>query len=412
MVAVAPYPHRVAMPRAHVLAGIIGYVALIDLLFLPYFQRIILPFSLPLILLTPILVGTTIKRDRYFYLFAALALFVLVGAAVSAALPEHTIYATENVKRALQLLSAFAYYFYFRWLGERTELKVTPIIVVFIAWFAGLGVAFFIAPTETHELIRAFYGRLVTSEQDVAFHLRFGYLFTDPNSAGYFFLIASAMLLLKQRSAVFLVAFIAVALGCVFLTQSSGALIAFSLMIGATLYPPKVFLRSLLSVRKWLIGVVVCVAVFGFFYYISDAATSNTIAKIAFDRVFGSSERYLSGSGRFDMWSRFVTNLVPLPIGRGYVLQIDGVVQGTHSDLLRLTYSYGVFAVVPAVCFFFGRFISLTPLILPALMAFLVNSLLDEQKLLALFLSLLALASVAADKQAQHASSMNAKNVA
>jgi hypothetical protein len=169
-------------------------------------------------------------------------------------------------------------------------------------------------------------------------------------------------------------------------------------MIGATLYPPKDFVRSLMSLRKWIVVALVVAAAAGFFYYVSEIATTSRIARVAFDRIFGSSERYLNGSGRFDVWLRFTSNLLPLPLGRGYVLRVESAVQGTHSDLLRVLYAYGVLAVLPTLWLLFGRIISLTPLILPALMAFSINTLLDEQKLLALFLALLAIAGVAAEK--------------
>ena len=53
------------LPEKLIIAKWIGYFALVDLLFLPYFQKFIIPFSLPVILLSMLLCGMRIKNDNY-----------------------------------------------------------------------------------------------------------------------------------------------------------------------------------------------------------------------------------------------------------------------------------------------------------------------------------------------------------
>ena len=84
---------------------------------------------------------------------------------------------------------------------------------------------------------------------------------------------------------------------------------------------------------------------------------------------------------------------------------IDGVVDRPHSDFIRFLFSYGVVALIPASMYFFSRLLTWPALVMPALMAFLINSLIDEQKLLSLFLCLLAVSVGSRDRQRRMAES-------
>ena len=67
------------LPRKVRIAKWVGYFALIDLLFLPYFQSIILPISLPVILLVMLWLRIEIKRDHYFNMYLILCLFSMLS---------------------------------------------------------------------------------------------------------------------------------------------------------------------------------------------------------------------------------------------------------------------------------------------------------------------------------------------
>jgi O-Antigen ligase len=383
---------RVPIERSMKLARLSGFLIIFDLLLLPYFQLVILPFSLPLLCFAIVIFGVRIRGDRY----AALALLLVLVTSLSAAapffLPGTLDYISEDFKRVIQLCTSLLYFFYFRWLAERTDLRLTRLVWVFILWFGALSVAFLLRPSATGEFIRMVYGRLVTSEDTLEQHLRFSYLFTDPNTAAYFLLVASSVVLSQRASAVKTILIVGVLACLTFFTQSRGAIIALMLMVLCTLYPPNRFGRSLMSAKKALMFVLVGLVLLGGVLYLKTYAHESTgLAKLAYERLFESPEQYSSGGSRFTVWKRFSGDLLPLPLGRGYTLKVEGAVQGTHSDLLRILYSHGLLAVVPAIMFLFSRLRSFSVLVIPALMAFAINSLLDEQKLLALFLSLLAI---------------------
>jgi O-antigen ligase len=237
------------------------------------------------------------------------------------------------------------------------------------------------------------YGRLVTAEDTLAEHLRFAYLFTDPNTAGYFLLVAAAGLLMTARTLRSQLTTLAILAPLVFITQSRGALFIYALVAIATIYPPRRLARTLLSVRRAGIVLFVVVGLVCLLIYLKQSGNEQfEVARMAYERLFeASSEQYATGGARLYVWERFFTSHLPLPLGRGYVLDVAGVVQGTHTDVLRITYSYGLIALVAIMMFFFRRLMSFPVLILPALMAFLINSLIDEQKLMALFLALLGI---------------------
>jgi hypothetical protein len=395
----APDSVDLATPNRWRLAKMVGYLAIIDLLLLPYFQLFIIPLSLPLLILAWPVVRMRIKPDGYAALFVLIALTVLISSAWSIFLPHSATYLAENVKRALQLLSSFVYFFYFRWLVAHVRLNPSPIIVLFVLWFAGLALVFLVKPIETTELLRIVYGRLVSSEEVVAAHFRFPYLFTDPNTAAYFFLIATGPLLLARRTFKSTVAIIAIMGICTLLTQSRGAILALMLMILARIYPPDRFLASVLDVRKAIaLGLIVAVCIGAIVYFAEFAQESNKVARLAYDRLF-ESEDYASGGTRFENWAHIASHLLPLPFGRGYALLIEGNLEYPHSDLLRLVYSYGWISVLPVLAFLFRRSLSFATLVIPAFIAFMINTLIDEQKLLSLFLALLAICVASEERE-------------
>jgi hypothetical protein len=387
------------------LAKFIGYFVLVDLLFLPYFQIVILPFSLPVLCLSILVLNTTVKNDNYVVFFLILMSAAVLSATTAFVAAGSLDHVTENFKRVIQLFTSFLYFFYFRWLAARVPLKISPIIVVFIVWFGCLAVAFLLRPDTTGEIIRSIYGRLVTSEESLEAHLRFAYVFTDPNTAAYFLLIAGSILLMERRSFLTATLLVTALVVLTFLTQSRGAMIALALMVIATIYPPRRFVRSLRSTKKAVALFLIALGFIIVFLYLKPIAEQSTgLAELAYKRFFDSPEQYSTGGSRFEIWKRFATNLLPLPFGRGYLLAVEGGVQGTHSDFFRIIYSYGIVAVIPAIMFFFSRIVSFTVLIIPALMAFFINSLIDEQKLLGLFLSLLAICIGSEERQRAAAS--------
>jgi len=79
-------------------------------------------------------------------------------------------------------------------------------------------------------------------------------------------------------------------------------------------------------------------------------------------------------------------SLVPYPLGRGYILEINGLTMKPHSDALRLIYSYGLVVFIVMFYFLVRLLVKHPVYVLPAFVAFMANTLIDEQKFFALFL--------------------------
>lgn len=372
----------------------IGYLIIVDLLFLPYFQVIILPLSLPLVICLLLIDRRLSAPKGTMLLVAIVAATVLVTGLSSILWSQSHGYAMENVKRSIQLTSTFAYFFYFYQLGKRFGSRTFPvvIIVLFLGAYLFLTYVFFVNPLETRQLITELYGRVTIPEKDVMMHGRFAYIFSDPNTGAYFLLVAvlPAYYMVRQNLGIVLALTLTIFLVLIVM-QSRGALLIYVVALtvhfvwfGSKLKTPYVF-----ATKRVVIFIALCLVVASVVWWLNEFVSDEPIAKLALERL--SAEDYRQGGSRFMIWQIFVSNLLPLPIGRGYMLEVNGQLVFPHSDLVRFIYSYGFIAAASAVYFFFGRALKAPLIIFPALMAFTINTLIDEQKLLALFLAYLGM---------------------
>ena len=383
---------------------IFSYLIIIDLLFLPYFQGIIIPYSLPAILFCLVYFNISINKDLNYLLLSIIALSVLISLIISFILPDRDSWHFENIKRAIQLLSSFSYFFYFKWISEREKINIYLISLIFILWFNFLGILFFLDPVFSKELIRTFYGRLVDPEGTIHLSLRFSYIFTDPNTAAYFYLIALAPLFIRYQysnknlyeTLIFFLFSLMASFGLV-ITQSLGGIISFILMILFAILPTSNFIRSIFSIKFLVI-------LFIFFSFIilvlitliNFASDSEIFMRLLTKMLDENNDHYVeyrqSGGNRFIIWRMTLDYFgIPFPFGRGAVLLMDGDLWGPHSDLIHYLYSYGLIGVICVSIFLFRHFPKYLVLCIPAFIAYMINSLVGDQKVLALYLSLLGL---------------------
>jgi hypothetical protein len=97
------------------------------------------------------------------------------------------------------------------------------------------------------------------------------------------------------------------------------------------------------------------------------------------------------GGGRFEKYLYLFQDRLPFLWGEGYVIVRDGMWFRPHSDILRMFYSFGI---IPFLLFIymFRKISSLRgfTLFIPSMIAFAANSLIDDQKLFAMFLVIYA----------------------
>lgn len=369
----------------------ISYFAILDLLILPYFQKIIMPYSLPVIVFAFFFLGIKLEFDRYLKIFLIFCFVGIISVMFSFVLPgDYPNYFVDNLKRLIQLITSFLYFFYFKWLIKRTQVNIFPILVFFICWFFSFAIYFYFNPLGFGELIRIIYGKVVISESDIEMHLRYAYFFSDPNTAAYFFLIATSPLLIRKMKLRWRILILTLLVVILFIAQSRGAIMSLLLVVLFMFFNPSTFLRNMLNVKKILFILIILIIISAVVTYIQLLSEDNLIVKYAIERIFESGDAN-TGIKRFFIWGTIIINFYPLPFGHGYNLLIKNVNYGPHSDALRLVYSYGFVSFGLVFYFLFGKVKNLIPLIIPALITFMINSLFDEEKVIGIFLIYLAI---------------------
>lgn len=368
----------------------------IDLLFFPYFQTVIMPFSLPVV---GIVIATGKMKfpylfKRFFFLVATLMLFSLLFGYF---LPQSAPYIVENFKRIIQFLSSFVYLIFFFCVARQHKIEkhLRTISLIFIAYFSMLAAWSFFDPELVRGTIENIYGRLVISESVYLQHLRFSYIFNDPNTAGYFLMIAVLPWFPFWESMTVRSILVYFCFANAFLIQSRGAMLSLALALLLWVFPRDWVRLKIRKMDVWNILrisaaflVVSSIVIFVFFPTIAPVIVDNKIFGFGSERL--STSQYDEGTGiRFDIWQGYTTSLLPLPIGIGYMFKIQGREFFPHSDLLRFTYSYGFIAAGLFVRWFLRSSFHYPLIFIPALVPFMINSLIDEQKLFGLFLATL-----------------------
>lgn len=367
----------------------IAYFILLDITIFPYFKYFIIPFSLPVVLFLIIFIQT--EKDKYYHFFLLISICVGLSLIASYLISPYNAYVIDNTKRAFQLVLTFSYFFYFKWAASKVKINYLYPLFVYVVVNGILAHFFILYPIDTLELIRYFYGRLVTDQSIVLSHFRFAFYFADPNTASYFYLIAISLLLVKlRRQPVVYTILVSVSILIIYISQSHGALAILPLVIFFSYFKINKNMKiSDLRYQffKFVLIIFISSALFLLYIYAFD---SSIVLQKSYTRLFDNNS-YVGGGHRFKIWIQGLEFFNPLPIGRGYSLCcIDNDLYFPHTDILGILYRYGFIALVIMVIFFFGGLHVSFSLLLPAAAAFSINSLVDEQKLFSLFLVLLA----------------------
>ena len=396
---VYPSIHTNALVRS------LGYLMLIDLLVLPYVSFPVMPYTLAVVVVWA-LCRLKVHIDRDLKLFLIVAVCVAVSAAFSALYrpPEIVV---ENVKRAGQLLTTFAYYFFFRWVARDRRFNPKPILLSFVVFHTLWSLWFLASPLAATEPVLRVYPLAGLTAENNMMYSRFAYLFMDANTNGYF--IAMLGLYLAQFGemsaigSVFVLAMMSVG---VIASGSRGVLVALVIVAAQIVVRERhrILHHALRIVPATVILAMIAIA--GFRYWSAREPDKMLVFFETFttakSRLLGQEGQTLqdvmirgqtsAGESRLSTYRSVLTSFWPLPLGRGYLANGESVFR-PHSDFLRMIYSYGFIACMAIIVFLFRDAWSIY-FSVPALIAFAVNSLFDEQKLFAVYVALLAIARV------------------
>jgi hypothetical protein len=368
------------------------FMLMLDLLIFPYLQFLIIPAGLIVIALLPLFQNITVIKDRYVWLFLAIFFSVIFSTLLSNFRPFSHLFILDNIKYALQFITLFAYFFIFRWYANnkmKNKKTIVAALYIFCFWYVFLAIIYFKNPHETVNLIKLIYGRTTINIEDFAFDLRFPYIFQDANTSIYFFLMAIGFLYVLRPSIINFYVFIVLGSFCTLLSQSTGGALSWLIMLAMMIADRFKFSFQSLFILSIVIGIFFALSYSLLNYLFVDDL--KIYYEMAFERITDE-ERISSGGGRLHYW-RNLFEMYPLPLGRGYMLYENNSIILPHSDFFGLIYRYGLIALIATLFFLFCNIRRIIFILPAAIIPFLVNSLIDESKLFALYLAFLGLSS-------------------
>lgn len=360
-------------------------LSLIDLLFFPYFQFVIFPFMLPFVVILCLYNYKKTLIPKFFatpflLLISFMSLSVINGSFFS--FSENL--RLENIKRVIQFASSFAYFAMFYKFGQDDVFikKLKIICNIFLIYILILTICFALNMDATNSIMLKIYGRLVQSNEITEYNKRFTYLFSDPNTCAYFLLIAIFPWMNKSKKYIYNFISLFLSLIAVICMQSRGAILAIiiSLFVILRQITPKYLYNISIKNVAYLSLFFALIAVLWFNH-------NNMIAErlhLLTSRLHESNLE--TGGSRIEIWNSYFDRLNVNFIGFGFNRIIDDSFFYPHSDIVRITFSYGLISLLFFVYIFW--FIAKNNLLLfvTALFPLLINTLIDEQKLFCLFL--------------------------
>lgn len=225
---------------------------------------------------------------------------------------------------------------------------------------------------------------------------RFNFILLDPNNAFYYILMISIFLKENFKLSFSQEFFLSILiLFSLFTTKSLGG--AYSVLIYLILsrifnIKKKIDIRKFFLVLTLLLLVVLFVLIDLNFnqFLLNSVLDSTTVQRWSSNSMSGRSEIYTEILGKF-----------PPFIGNGYTLIMEGKYVTPHSDHLRFLYGYGIISyLLLAAISFKKKYLSNEYLfVIPACIAFSINSLIDEKRLFFTFLILISLVNSKKDRK-------------
>lgn len=350
---------------------------LLDLLFFP---RLLPVFGIPLSMLVVIKIIITSRMICKNEIYSLICIFVFGCLSVINGYFEKQYYWVDDLKRVFQL-STSVLYGLFLFNSINLSLKQINIILRWYFIWLLLGAIVFGVSEDTYTtFIKAVYPEAELSLDDNLGAGRFSFNFSDPNSLGYLVSFAVFALYFFEKNWRWLVLCIAISNFVILLTQSRGAYISFGVGFLGFLF----FNNHSAKIRTIVFCVLATLAVAVFL-----------LAGDFYKNIFLAFERRLQleeslgegvGSGRMGKYDYFFATLNPFPIGNGYYQIKEGVEFRPHSDLIRVNFSYGIPFLAPLMYFLMPRRNGVVIYFFIMLFPFLVNTLIDDYKLLPFYL--------------------------
>lgn len=379
------------------------YACVIDMLFLPYFWMITMPYSLPIVVYWLI-----IRYDRIKwlgdYILCYWATIVMITSVVFSVFvyPENIF---ENITITIRIISIYVYYIMFNYYVKEYDVNIKNILMIFIL-FVGAFVVLYNVDRMLYQNVRFLWNAkleqmiFVTSAEGY----RFGFIWIDANNIAYAITTVAIYMLCNEKTSFFwkLITFVVQGLVLIGCMSNGGLLAAFiSYVLLFSLYLRRIIFGKLRYSFRRRIKIS---RIFSFFFIVLLLAyivpninnyLTSPVYREAINRVNTN-----SGESRILIWQRIFEeeNLFKyVAWGQGGVTMRGGQQTKPHNGHLFWILSYGMIAYFIFMYVFFRKR-KVTPMIkyvytIPSLIGFTINIMIGEAKFSALFALLVVCAS-------------------
>lgn len=387
-------------------------ILLLDIALLPVSPFFSLPFSMPIVAYFIL----KYYNRRFFEKQMAIIIFAscLIVSTINSVLfkEDHTIINNvvndllinvhvEDIKRCIYLLLGLLVYkvavlLYLEY-RDNVEKYINRILVVVCCAFTIMAVIFSIDVVWFYDIKGLFFTvdvNMLNNEvlRNAGYLERFNFILLDPNNASYFILIIAIYLIENANlERCIRIGIWVVMVGSALFTMSLGG--ASTLLLYITIKIMNNIFKGKLS-KKAAFRVTMAFILITLFVFV-EQFTGNRLMNMILESQSATIDRWAakSMSDRLDIYISLWLESFPPLIGDGYTIIRNGQYFYPHSDHLRFLYSYGIVAYVSLLVFMIRKrfFCHQYLFIIPALVAFSINSLIDETRLLFTFLILFAI---------------------
>lgn len=168
----------------------IFWFTIVDILFLPYFNKVSVSFSVPLIFAWMLLYNKELFSGREAKVFFFIVLFMIESILISFVYRRQLRLDTSistTIKRSFQYFVCFGYYFYYRHVYRKCNIKIDKILFWFIIYVAIFVVFFLLFPRQYAEIKMLIHPADNHTRRFLSgsVYYRFNFLWTDPNNIAY-----------------------------------------------------------------------------------------------------------------------------------------------------------------------------------------------------------------------------------
>lgn len=396
------------MKRKIIIDKLIFWICILDLIFVPYFWKVAVSFSLPIIYIWMLFSSRKILSNKENRLLVFAISLIILSVIISSYYNASVFSLTFSV--SIVIIQGLGYYFLFKYCILKYNINILKVLKMFSFFVFFMLMLFFINEEFFFKLIIPWNFRANPQQLEEYYFwkeliggYRFAFIWQDPNNIGYIMVSTSAYVLFNCKTAnKDKIVFFIIALLTILACKSAGAALALILTVYLAINDGlfKVIYRHKKIKRKKLFLFISIVFLILLFLLLS---------KVFFTKIVDSyieRMKYNSNSQRLNIYKYVLTNFNFSKCalwGYGMPSVKDGVYFSPHSAHFLLILAYGFPVYLIFIFIFFRKNIKKSWLeyiwILGIFLGFTLNILITEAKQLGIMMFLFASYRCSKEKQ-------------